>query len=336
MIDARYDFMFFVQCKNCNPNGDPNAGNLPRQFDANGHGYMTDASIKRKIRDYISAIHGGEPGMQIFVEDGTTLNRKIAEAKQAAGLPFGEKKVLSDSVDKAREKACEMFYDVRTFGAVMSTGPNAGQVRGPVQINFAESVDPVMPEEISVTRCADTGLKSGKSLDDYKKAESEMADAEKRTIGTKQFIPFGLYVVTGHVSANEAMKTGFDMKDLGYLFEACANMFEYTRTSTKSGMSVVSPVIVFRHTGDPGVAPDVKMRQALLGCAPAYRLFDLMGCSKKEGVAVSSDYTDYDMVLYYSNKPKFVDIGLLFSYSSDIMYLTDADVDTKVGILSIG
>lgn len=323
MIDARYDFMMFLEARNCNPNGDPNAGNLPRQFDANGHGYMTDASIKRRVRDYLGSVYAGQEGMRIFVEDGTTLNRKIAEAKEKAGGSFdAKKKALTDEVDKARRAACELFWDVRAFGAVMSTGPNAGQVRGPVQISFAETIDQVAPEEISVTRCADVG--GGKDLGsaaEYQKFEDEMADDKKRTIGTKQFIPFGLYQITGHVSANEAAKTGFDMDDLNKLFEALANMFEYLRTASKTGLSLVSPVIVFRHSGDPSKPEEERRRGSYLGCAPAYKLFELVRCERREGIDIPGSYRDYDLFMSFNEKPEFVDIGIVETLGGGIRYL---------------
>lgn len=323
MIDGRYDFMLFLEAKNCNPNGDPNAGNLPRQFDATGHGYMTDACIKRRVRDYLGSVYGDQPGMGIFVEDGTTLNRKIAEAKERAGGSFDvKKKVLTDEVDKARKAACEMFWDVRAFGAVMSTGPNAGQVRGPVQIEFAESIDPIVPEEISVTRCADVGGgKDLKSLDEYQKAEDDMPDDKKRTIGTKQFIPFGLYRITGHVSANEAEKTGFGMDDLDRLFEALANSFEYLRSASKVGLSLVSPVVVFKHSGDLSKPEDERRRGAYLGCAPAYKLFELVECTRKAGVDVACSYRDYDLTLDWIKKPKCVDVGIVETLGDGIKYL---------------
>lgn len=151
-IDNRYEFMFFIECRNGNPNGDPDMGNTPRTDPQSLHGYITDVAIKRRIRNYVQAAHQGEDGMEMLVRCASNINTGIAHAKQLSGVELSAKG--KNEVDKGRKKACELFYDVRTFGAVMSTGPNAGQVRGPVQIAFARSLDPIQPLDISITRMA--------------------------------------------------------------------------------------------------------------------------------------------------------------------------------------
>ena len=182
-----------------------------------------------------------------------------------------------------RKKACELFYDVRTFGAVMSTGPNAGQVRGPVQITFGKSLDAVLPLDISITRMAVADkVKDGATVEEYiAMGRGSSLRTSFRTMGRRQIIPFGLYEVRGFVSANLAEETGFDEEDLNVLFEAIMNMYEHDRSASKGEMEVVSPLIIFKHVGTDS-DPVQRVRQAKLGCAPAHRLFDLVKVSKKD------------------------------------------------------
>ncbi len=221
-ITNRYEFMFYVQCINGNPNGDPDMGNAPRMDPEDMHGYITDGAIKRRIRNYIQTAFEGKPGMGIIMQNATNINKFIAKSKETAGVDFGAKD--PESIYKSRKQACAMFYDVRTFGAVMSTGPNAGQVRGPVQIAFAKSLDPILPLDISITRmCKTDAVPGAKSSEDYEKAEQK-ADVETlRTMGRKQFISYGLYEVRGFISANLAAETGFDDDDLKQSL-ICMNM----------------------------------------------------------------------------------------------------------------
>lgn len=311
ILKNRHEFMFYLSCTDANPNGDPDMGNLPRVDMDTMSGYITDAAIKRRVRDYIEMAHGQEEGMGIFVQQGVNLNRKIAEAKHAAGA---EKDKTPSGVEKSRAAACSMYWDVRTFGAVMSTGPNAGQVRGPVQVSFGRSLDPVRPVDISITRVASADVVKDGVLKDYQELEAASDESRLRTIGRKQFIPYGLYEIHGFVSANFATQTGFSEHDLMYFFEALANMYDHCRSSSKGTMSVVSPVIVFRHVGDPS-GPE---NQGLLGCAPAHKLFELVQVTKRDGVLVPTSYQDYECKIRLSDCPPGVCMGFVHPYTEGI------------------
>lgn len=305
-IQNRYEFVYYVACTNANPNGDPDMGNAPRIDPQTMQGFITDVAIKRRIRNYIQTAYAGQPGMNIIVQQSTNLNRHIAEAKRAAGVEDCAKE--KEAVYAGRKKACELFFDVRTFGAVMSTGPNAGQVRGPVQIAFGKSLDPVLPMDISITRTAVAEtIKDGK-VEDYLKMEAETAEDKLRTMGRKQLIPFGLYEIRGFVSANLAAETGFDDDDLQALFEAILNMYEHDHSASKGEMSVVSPLIIFKHVGNDSDAVQ-RVRQAKLGCAPAHKLFELVHVQKKADVEFARSYRDYDAVVSVDNVPSGVEIG---------------------------
>lgn len=305
-IQNRYEFVYYVACTNANPNGDPDMGNAPRIDPQTMQGFITDVAIKRRIRNYIQTAYAGQPGMNIIVQQSTNLNRHIAEAKRAAGVEDCAKE--KEAVYAGRKKACELFFDVRTFGAVMSTGPNAGQVRGPVQIAFGKSLDPVLPMDISITRTAVAEtIKDGK-VEDYLKMEAETAEDKLRTMGRKHLIPFGLYEIRGFISANLAAETGFDDDDLQALFEAILNMYEHDHSASKGEMSVVSPLIIFKHVGNDSDAVQ-RVRQAMLGCAPAHKLFELVHVQKKADVEFARSYRDYDAVVSVDNVPSGVEIG---------------------------
>lgn len=305
-IQNRYEFVYYVACTNANPNGDPDMGNAPRIDPQTMQGFITDVAIKRRIRNYIQTAYAGQPGMNIIVQQSTNLNRHIAEAKRAAGVEDCAKE--KEAVYAGRKKACELFFDVRTFGAVMSTGPNAGQVRGPVQIAFGKSLDPVLPMDISITRTAVAEtIKDGK-VEDYLKMEAETAEDKLRTMGRKQLIPFGLYEIRGFISANLAAETGFDDDDLQALFEAILNMYEHDHSASKGEMSVVSPLIIFKHVGNDSDAVQ-RVRQAKLGCAPAHKLFELVHVQKKADVEFARSYRDYDAVVSVDKVPSGVEIG---------------------------
>ncbi len=298
--------MYYVACTNVSPNGDPDRGNTPRIDPQTMQGFITDVATKRRIRNYIQTAYAGEPGMNIIVQQFTMLNRHIAEAKRAAGAEDCAKE--KEAVYAGRKKACELFYDVRAFGAVMSTGPNAGQVRGPVQITFGKSLDPVLPMDISITRMAvaDT-IKDGK-VEDYLKKEAETPEDKLRTMGRKQLIPFGLYEVRGFISANLAAETGFDDEDLKALFEAILNMYEHDHSASKGEMSVVSPLIIFKHVGTDTDEVQ-RAKQAKLGCAPAHKLFELVHVRKKADVEFARSYRDYDAEVDINRVPAGVEIG---------------------------
>ena len=308
-INNRYEFMFYIQCVNGNPNGDPDMGNAPRMDPEDMHGYITDVAIKRRIRNYIQTAFEGQAGMNIIMQNATNINKAIAKAKETAGVEFGAKD--KDSIYKARKEACAMFYDVRTFGAVMSTGPNAGQVRGPVQLTFAKSVDPILPLDISITRmCKTEDVKDAESAADYEEAEQK-ADLESlRTMGRKQFISYGLYEARGFISANLAAETGFDGNDMKALFEAVLNMYEHDHSASKGEMSVISPLIIFKHIGTDSDEKQ-RERQSKLGCAAAHRLFDLVKIAKKKDIELARDYRDYDIRISMSKIPAGVEIGFM-------------------------
>ena len=306
-IQNRYELMYYVACTNANPNGDPDMGNTPRIDPQTMQGFISDGATKRRIRDYVVTAHGGEPGMEIIVQQATNLNRHIARAKREAG--FEDCAKGKDAVYAGRRKACELFYDVRTFGAVMSTGPNAGQVRGPVQFTFGKSLDPVLPQDISITRMAIAkNLKENSTMEDYQKDEDATPEDKLRTMGRKQLIPFGLYEVRAFISANLAAETGFDDRDLQVLFEAILNMYEHDRSASKGEMEVVSPLILFKHVGTDS-DENQRRRQAKLGCAPAHRLFELVDVHRKSNVEIPRSYRDYDAIVHLDKVPAGVEIG---------------------------
>lgn len=315
-IRNRYEFMYYVACTNANPNGDPDMGNAPRIDPQTMKGYITDVATKRRIRNYVDMAYAGEEGMDIIIRQATNINRHIARAKREAG--FEDCAKGKDAVYAGRRKACELFYDVRAFGAVMSIGPNAGQVRGPVQITFGKSLDAILPLDISITRMA---VAEGKdmTMEEYQKWEDERDEDVLRTMGRKQIVPFGLYEVRGFVSANLAGETGFDERDLDILFEAILNMYEHDRSSSKGEMSVVSPLIIFKHVGTDSDEAQ-RVRQAKLGCAPAHRLFELVQVSKKEGVNAPRSYRDYDASVRLDAVPRGVQMGFLSAPGGEIRW----------------
>lgn len=283
-------------------------GNAPRIDPQTMQGYITDVATKRRIRNYVETAYGEQPGMAIIIQQGTNINRHIAAAKREAGVEECAK--ARDAIYKGRQKACEMYYDVRTFGAVMSTGPNAGQVRGPVQITFGKSLDPILPLDISITRMAATKeVKDGK-LADYEAYEAECDEDALRTMARKQLIPFGLYEVRGFISANLAAETGFDDNDLQILFEAILNMYEHDHSASKGEMAVVSPLILFKHVGTD-TDQQQRIRQAKLGCAPAHKLFELVKVTRNPQVEAPRSYRDYEAVIDLQNVPAGVEVGFL-------------------------
>ena len=316
-IQNRYEFMYYVACTNANPNGDPDMGNTPRIDPQTMKGYITDVATKRRIRNYIQMAYEGVDGMNIIIQQGTNINRHIAQAKRDAG--FEDCAKAKEAVYAGRRKACEMFYDVRAFGAVMSTGPNAGQVRGPVQIAFGKSLDTILPLDISITRMAVADKVGNNTVEDYEAYEKEKAEDELRTMGRKQLIPFGLYEVRGFISANLAAETGFDDRDLNALFEAILNMYEHDRSASKGEMEVVSPLIIFQHVGTDSDAAQ-RVRQAKLGCAPAHKLFDLVHVAKKPEVEAPRHYRDYQASVALSRVPAGVRVGFKSDAFGEIVW----------------
>jgi len=271
-IQNRYEFLLLFDVTDGNPNGDPDSGNAPRVDPEDGHGLVSDVALKRRIRNYIQMAYNGRPGYGIFVQHGTNLNRPIFQAHQETG---GAGSKTKDRVEEARQWMCRNFYDVRTFGAVMSTGANAGQVRGPVQITFARSLSPIFASEFSITRGAVAeDVKNAKTLEDYQRWEAGQPEDKLRTMGRKSQIPYGLYTAKGFISAHLAQQTGFSEDDLKALLEALCNMFEHDRSASKGHMST-RKLYLFKHvgSGDPNNA-EQNRRQAMLGCAPAHRLLE--------------------------------------------------------------
>ncbi len=307
-IKNRYEFLFLFDCENGNPNGDPDSGNAPRVDPQDMHGLVSDVALKRRVRNYVQIKRGQSA---IFVQHATALNRLIAEAhEETGGLP-GKNGANKEKVGKAGAWLCDKYYDVRTFGAVLSTGPNAGQVRGPVQFSFARSLDPILPLDLSITRVATTDDKLAKTSGsaDYAKWEAEQPEDKLRTMGRKPLIPYGLYLGKGFISAHLAEGTGFSTEDLALFWEALLNMYEHDRSASKGLMSV-REVFVFKHVGTDTDAEQRK-RQAKLGCAPAHKLFDLVKVEKKTGVEAPREYEDYEVHFDDKGLPRGVAAKLL-------------------------
>ena len=315
-IKNRYDFVILFDVENGNPNGDPDAGNMPRVDPETGYGLVTDVCLKRKIRNYVETVKEDDPGYRIYIKDQVPLQRSDAEALQYLGVSKDLKAAKKDDPEldrKIRDFMCQNFFDIRTFGAVMTTfvkgALNCGQVRGPVQSTYGKSLDAVLPLDISITRMAVADkVKDGATVEDYAAWEQEQPEDKLRTMGRKQIIPFGLYEVRGFVSANLAEETGFDDEDLNVLFEAILNMYEHDHSASKGEMAVVSPLIIFRHVGTDTDAAQ-RIRQAKLGCAPAHKLFDLVKVTKKASVSYPRSYRDYDALVSLDRVPKGVQIG---------------------------
>lgn len=315
-IKNRYEFVYYLACTNGNPNGDPDMGNAPRMDPETLTGYITDVATKRRIRNYVLTAHGEEPGMNMLIQQSTNINRHIAEARSEAGVEGAKDK---NAVYAGRKKACQLFYDVRTFGAVMSTGPNAGQVRGPVQFAFGKSLDPILPIDVSITRMAATLGDKDKTLKEYTEIEEKADEDSLRTMGRKQMIPFGLYEIRGFISANLAAETGFDEHDLALLFEAILNMYEHDRSASKGEMEVVSPLIIFKHVGTDSVEMQ-REKQAKLGCAPAHKLFDLVHVEKKSDVQFPRSWRDYTATVALNKIPDGVKIGFKSDAFQEIVW----------------
>ena len=270
-IRNRYEFVVLFDVENGNPNGDPDAANAPRTDAETGLGIVTDVCLKRKIRNYVELVKEGVPGYNILIKTDKPLNAKFAEAHTAAGST--QKKKSAEDIAAARAYMCENYYDVRTFGAVMSTGEDpCGIVRGPVQLNFARSLDPVFPQELTITRQAITDAK--------KYAEQAEKNGVMTEMGKKSVVPYGLYRAEGYVSAMLAQKTtGFSEEDLELLWEAVINMFEHDQSAAR-GKMCVRGLYVFKH----GCA---------LGNAPSAVLFEKIRVEKKTDVAYPRSFSDY-------------------------------------------
>lgn len=276
-LKNRIDFVYIFDVQDGNPNGDPDAGNLPRVDAETGMGIVTDVCIKRKVRNYVQVAKGLANGYDIFVKEKAVLNNEIDKAHDDAKVKAAQNKIAA-----ARQYMCEHYYDIRTFGAVMSTGKNAGQVRGPIQLTFARSVNPVATSEHSITRIAVATPK-----------EAESQNGENHTMGRKATIPYGLYVCHGFISANLAQQTGFTEDDLALFFDALKNMFDLDRSAARGLMSA-QKLIVFRHASE-------------LGNAPANKLFDLVKVEKTTNDAPRS-FKDYAVSINTSALPNGVTV----------------------------
>ena len=296
VIKNRYEFVVLFDVENGNPNGDPDAGNMPRIDPESGLGLVTDVCLKRKIRNYIETVKEDAEGYKIYIKDDVPLNRSDREACASVGVEETDEKKVTESLKKLkkndenvdvkiRDYMCQNFFDIRTFGAVMTTfvkaALNCGQVRGPVQLGFARSIDPIVSQEVTITRVAIT---------------TEKDAANKSTeMGRKSVVPYGLYRVEGYVSANLARKvTGFSEEDLELLWEAIINMFEHDHSAARGNMAV-RELIVFKHSKE-------------LGDCPAYKLFDSVEVRKKEEVEYPRSYRDYIVEVHAENIPDSVEM----------------------------
>lgn len=276
-IKNRYDFVILFDVENGNPNGDPDAGNMPRIDPETGYGLVTDVCLKRKIRNYVETVKENDENYRIYIKDTVPLNRSDADAIKALGISEDLKAAKKSDPDidrRLRNYMCEHYYDIRTFGAVMTTfvkgALNCGQVRGPVQLSFARSVDTIIPQEVTITRVAIT----------------TETDAEKKgtEMGRKYIVPYALYRAEGYVSANLARKTtGFSEDDLQLLWEAILNMFENDHSAARGKMAV-RELIVFKHSSE-------------LGNAPAYKLFDAVTVQRKDPTTPARSYRDYTVTV---------------------------------------
>ncbi|MFZ5532102.1 MAG: type I-C CRISPR-associated protein Cas7/Csd2 [Pseudomonadota bacterium] len=284
----RYDFVLLFDVKDGNPNGDPDAGNLPRLDAETGHGLVTDVALKRKVRNVVGLVKGEQPPYEIYVKEKAILNNQHKRAYIGIGredLLAGDdkKRKGGDAVDDARAWMCRNFFDVRTFGAVMSTGINCGQVRGPVQLTFARSVDPVVASEHSITRMAVAT-----------EAEAEKQEGDNRTMGRKHTVPYGLYRAHGFVSAFLAKQTGFSEDDLALFWQALCQMFEHDRAAARGEMTTRG-LYVFKHDSE-------------LGNAPAHALFERVQVQRKPGVDVPRAFTDYTVSVTADDLPNGVSL----------------------------
>lgn len=276
-LKNRFDFVYMFDVQDGNPNGDPDAGNLPRVDAETGMGLVTDVCLKRKVRNYVQVVKGCVDGYDIFVKEKAVLNKSIDAAHDEESV-----KNATDKTSAARDVMCRKFYDIRSFGALMSTGKNAGQVRGPIQLTFARSVDPISAMEHSITRMAVATEK-----------EAEKQGGDNRTMGRKATVPYGLYVCHGFISANLANQTGFSEDDLALFWEALKNMFDIDRSAARGLMSA-QKLIVFKH-------------ESVLGNAPANKLFDLVKVEKKCSGAPRK-FDDYEVIIDNANLPNEVSI----------------------------
>lgn len=266
-LNNRYEFVLLFDVKDGNPNGDPDAGNLPRMDSETGMGLVTDVCLKRKVRNFVELTQAKNPRNKIFIKEKAVLNNLTGEALEQEGV---KEKTKGDKIEAARQWMCQNYYDVRTFGAVMSTKNNAGQVRGPVQLTFSRSVDPIIASEHSITRMAVTTEK-----------EAESQDGQNRTMGRKFTVPYGLYRCHGFVSAHLADQTGFSEDDLNLFWQSLQQMFDHDRSASRGEMNARG-LYVFKHGSK-------------LGNAAAADLFKKITAQKKKNIEVARNFDDYEI-----------------------------------------
>lgn len=272
-IEKRYDFVYLFDVQDGNPNGDPDAGNMPRVDPETGTGLVTDVSLKRKVRNFVQMTQD-QAGYDIFIKERGVLNNLIDEAYEQEAVKENKG---ADKIEQARQFMCDKYYDVRTFGAVMSTGKNAGQVRGPVQLTFSRSIDPIITLEHSITRMAVASEKEIK----VNEQTGEENYTENRTMGRKYTVPYGLYRCHGFVSAHFAESTGFTQEDLDVFWQSLINMFDHDHSAARGQMNARG-LYVFEH--------DNK-----LGNAPAHKLFDLINVEVKDASKPIRAFSDYNV-----------------------------------------
>lgn len=271
-LEKRYDFVLYFDVKDGNPNGDPDAGNLPRIDAETGNGIVTDVCLKRKVRNYVQMVKGNEDGYDIFIKEKAILNKEIDDVYKNLKIDASSKRpAKGDDVEKGRTGMCKKYFDIRTFGAVLSTGANAGQVRGPVQFTFARSVEPIVSFAHSITRMAVAT-----------EAEAEKQGGDNRTMGRKYTVPYGLYKAYGFVSPQFASSTGFSQEDLELLWQALSQMFEYDRSAARGLMST-RRLVIFEHN-------------SALGSKPSDELFDRVKVAHT-GNSPARDFSDYSITL---------------------------------------
>lgn len=274
-LQNRIEFVLLFDVTNGNPNGDPDMGNMPRVDPETRRGLVTDVCLKRKLRNYVETVKGGEPGYEIYVRERAVLNEQHKRAYDALKLEpeKGKRPKKEEEAKGVTDWMCRTFFDIRTFGAVMSTEFNAGQVRGPVQIAFGQSIDPIAPQNIAITRMAVTTVR-----------EAEAQRGDNRTMGEKWIVPYGLYRVHGFISPHLAAKTGFSEEDLALLWQGFGNMFDIDRSASRGEMAPRG-LFVFRH-------------ESAIGNAPAHRLFETVKISKLVGKdEVPRRFADYEVSL---------------------------------------
>lgn len=284
----RHDAVLYFDVTDGNPNGDPDAGNLPRVDPETMHGLVTDVAIKRKVRNFVDDLHGTEERFKIYVQDkGIALNELHQRAYTAKGLKSTGTRQKRENVDEARSWMCENFFDVRTFGAVMSTGVNAGQVRGPVQITFSRSADPIVPLDLSITRVAITKEEDAQVV---VSEEGDTATGGKQTeMGRKALVPYGLYRCSIFISPQQAKDTGFDNDDLAMLWNALVRMWDFDRSASR-GLMACRGLYVFSHDNP-------------YGNAPAHKLFERVAAERKPGVVATRAFGDYTVTINEDNLP---------------------------------